>query len=64
MSPILWGNHITEWSKKESPTRQPLPNTVLSTKQTPGERQQEAKPIHSKVYRRSYSCHPIHQRPQ
>ena len=40
-------------SPSQSPTRQLLPSTVLSTKQTPREIQQKAKPIHSKVYRRS-----------
>ena len=40
-------------SPSQSPTRQPLPNTVLSTRQTPTENQQKAKPIHSKVHRRS-----------
>ena len=40
-------------SPSRSPTRQPLPNTVLSTKQTPTENQQKVKPIHSKIYRRS-----------
>ena len=29
-----------------------------------GKPQQKAKPIHSKVHRRSYSCHTMHQRPQ
>ena len=43
---------IGNGSPSQSPTRQPLPNTVLSTKQTPKESQQKAKPIHSKVYRR------------
>ena len=37
----------------QSPTRQPLPNTVLSTRQTPIENQQIAKSIHRKTYRRS-----------
>ena len=50
-------------SSSQSPTRQPLPNTVLSTKQIPTENQQKTKPIHSKVYRRNLSCHTIHQRP-
>ena len=42
-------------SPSQSPTRQPqpLPNIVLSTKQTPTESKQKAKPIHSKIYRRS-----------
>ena len=42
-------------SPSQSPKRQPLPNTVLSTKQTPKEanNKKKAKPIHSKVYRRS-----------
>ena len=35
----------------QSPAKQPLSNTVLSTRQTPTESQQKAKPIHSKVYR-------------
>ena len=33
-------------------------------KANPKESQQKAKPTHRKVYRRSYSCHTIHQRPQ
>ena len=50
-------------SPSQRPTRQPLPNTVLPTRQMPTKNQQKAKPIHSKVYRRSWSCHTIHQRP-
>ena len=42
-----------EMDHLQSPTRQPLLNTVLSTKQTPTESQQKAKSIHRKVYRRS-----------
>ena len=38
---------------QKSPTRQPLPTTILSTRQTQTENQQKAKPIHGKVYRRS-----------
>ena len=52
------------WSPSQSPTRQPLPKPVLSTRQTPTENYQKVKPIHRKVYRRSWSCHTIHQRPQ
>ena len=40
-------------SPSQSPTRQPLPNIILSTRQTPTENQQKAKPIHRKVYIRS-----------
>ena len=40
-------------SPSQSPKRQPLPSTVLSTRQTPTENQQKTKPIHRKVYRRS-----------
>ena len=39
-------------SPSQSPTRQPLPNTVLS-RQIPTKNQQRAKYIHRKVYRRS-----------
>ena len=49
-------------SPSQSPTRQPLPKTVVSTRQTPTESQQKTQPIHSKAYRRSWSCHTIHQR--
>ena len=49
--------HLNSLQKKcftfKSPTRQPLPTTVLSTRQTPTEKKQKAKPIHSKVYRRN-----------
>ena len=59
-----WIPYKGNGSPSQSPTRQPLTNTVLSTRPIPTESQQKAKPIHSKVYRRSYSCHTIHQRPQ
>ena len=38
-----------EMDRHTNPTRKPLPNTVLSTRQTPTENQQKAKPIHRKV---------------
>ena len=53
-------NGLPSWS----PIWQPLPSTIHSTRQTSIENCWKAKPIHRKVYRRSLSCHTIHQKPQ